>query len=498
MKGLIELELRDPKKGKVLRHIKDHNLVTNFFQEYYREVGPSKGLPVDYRIENMVGGVLLFKDQITAEASNVFIPPGNRMIGNACTGIVNGQGTMVTELGSYVDAECKWTEEGNYQQKWIWGSGQAVGSVGCVALTSKVMGFSGNGNETSDGYIQNGDYDLRGMNLGTEFARYTTDQNSTNYNYRSVLQKHGNFIDWIENRSILNNDTYSASVTGKFIVHRTIFPVDTIDFRHGQNINCFTTETFNIDVPDNVRADFMSKRRYAAGNSDSYRGGCSNTITRNASGAHWTMAYTSYIDMDERDIFCFHYNNEAITAQKITLPETVMEGLLNGASRIYFSDIIAVCDESKLVVFRYYSNQSNIYVIDLSNYTVTTITQKVPTGTHGATYPRYNISQILAYHAGVWYFRAYTEQSGGNRYLPFKIDTVSNRAAVMNGYAYYENSGNYGQQIFPDAEYPLVNLIGQGYAFRRNAMYLATIYNLQSPIAKTADLELALTYTLTF
>ena len=133
MKGLIDIELRDPKKGVILRKIKDHNLVTNFFQEYFREAGPTKELPYNYTIEDMIGGVLLFRDQITADADNIQMPPGNRMIGNAATGTVNGQGTIITEMGSYVDAECKWTEDGDYQQKWIWGSGQAVGSIGCGA-----------------------------------------------------------------------------------------------------------------------------------------------------------------------------------------------------------------------------------------------------------------------------------------------------------------------------------------------------------------------------
>lgn len=490
MKGLIDIELRDPKKGVILRKIKDHNLVTNFFQEYFREAGPTKELPYNYTIEDMIGGVLLFRDQITADADNIQMPPGNRMIGNAATGTVNGQGTIITEMGSYVDAECKWTEDGDYQQKWIWGSGQAVGSIGCVALTSKVMGYAGNGNETSDGFIENSTYDIRNMNLGEQRNRSYSDQ-------RSLLQRHGNNIDMIDNRCVNNDGTYSAAVTGKFMVHRSIFPMTAIDFRHGINNKLFTTNTFNIDVPENVRADFMSKGRYLYGSNT--RGGYNYSITRDAYGAHWCMGYTGYIDMSERDVFCFHYNNEAITAQKITLPETVMTALLNGASRMSYSDITAVCDNTKLVVFRTRSDQSNIYVINLSNLTVTTITQKVPPQTHGGGYVYYDIRQIVAYHSGVWYLRAYTYRNNyGGCYMPFRVDTISNKAAVMNGRAYMENTDNYGNQIMPDADFPLVSVRGEGYAMRRNAMYLATIYNLSEPIPKTADLELALTYTLTF
>lgn len=73
-----------------------------------------------------------------------------------------------------------------------------------------------------------------------------------------------------------------------------------------------------------------------------------------------------------------------------------------------------------------------------------------------------------------------------------KIDAIKQSASRMNATSNMQSGITTG--------YPLAKLSrsGESVNFIRNSHYLATIYNLSTPVTKTADLSLEITYTLTF
>ena len=89
----------------------------------------------------MVGGLLLFKDQI--EVGSVYAPAGNVMVGNASNGIVNTGNP--NELGSYNSAESSFGET-SFTQVFDFTTSQANGNIACACLTSKWGGYAGYGN----------------------------------------------------------------------------------------------------------------------------------------------------------------------------------------------------------------------------------------------------------------------------------------------------------------------------------------------------------------
>ena len=94
----------------------------------------------------MVGGLLLFKDQI--QVGSVYAPAGNVMVGNASNGIVNTGNP--NELGSYNESESSFGDT-SFTQVFDFTTSQANGNIACVCLTSKWGGYAGYGNSSLTG-----------------------------------------------------------------------------------------------------------------------------------------------------------------------------------------------------------------------------------------------------------------------------------------------------------------------------------------------------------
>ena len=95
---------------------------------------------------NLVGGIFLFRDQITAPAE--YMPAGNLMVGNGAFGVSNS-GTP-TELGSYNEIESATGGTNSLTFVYDWGTSQANGTIGCICLTSENGGFIGYGNASGN------------------------------------------------------------------------------------------------------------------------------------------------------------------------------------------------------------------------------------------------------------------------------------------------------------------------------------------------------------
>ena len=249
MKGIVELKLKD-KNGNVVHEEKKHNTVTGFFAEYFRQLGPTKELPYEYTVENAIGGILLFQNSISG--TPIRLPHGNKMIGNAVVGVVNGSGTDVSEMGSYVAADCKWVDEDTYQEKFEWTPSQAIGTIGCVCLTSKGWGYIGEGNETSGGkYVNNGTYSPTYMNIGSSHSKAMGTYSDYILCYRSGIcyTMSSNFESHFRNGAITINGYYA--------------PFDSVNFKDGVLTKSLLEFTQNYSISNEYTADIVSMNRYS-------------------------------------------------------------------------------------------------------------------------------------------------------------------------------------------------------------------------------------------
>ena len=140
MKGKTIIELTDVKTKKK-EVLKDDNLVTDVLEKILTlnpnglltNINKDTFYPI---VENIVGGILLFKDKITEDKNTSFVSTSNECIGYA------GQVEGVQEnplQGSFNKQESKATSNG-YKFVWDFGTSKANGKISSVCLTNAKAG----------------------------------------------------------------------------------------------------------------------------------------------------------------------------------------------------------------------------------------------------------------------------------------------------------------------------------------------------------------------
>ena len=519
MKGKVELILKD-KDGNIVHREEKHNMVTNFFNEYFRPLGITRAYPVDYDIPNMVGGILLMENSITESATNIRIPAGNKMVGNGVVGLVNGSGTAVTELGSYVEGETGWQDNGDYKMTFEWTPSQANGTISAICLTSKSTGYMGLGNSSSKKSFYNYSYN----DISSGSSAYIP---QGNYNSRQVAPfnmpiavNSGNnnsfrAVDVRGIRAIYGHTNDHASISGKFAFNNYYFPKNSYDFYKGVSSSYVSTpeSTSLIDVPSNISSEFVGSLK--AGNTGliTYDGAnrimhfvCGNSYVYDDYNHHWNIQALANKSSDA--VYCFHYDidNDTLTADKVRLPSGVMEGLWKTMSADSKLNVALYCDGTTLVVHRYNINSPNnggssydstktscpIFFVDIANgtYTEGEINFNASSSTINPNY-------IWQYSPNKWYVML------DNYNRTMSVDAVLHKGLPMNGVF----DVSYHPGIFDSLDYELGSLT-HGYSitantnealyYKRNKRYIATIYNLQEAVTKTASLTMQITYTLSF
>jgi hypothetical protein len=157
LKGHCKIELTDKKTGKVESY-EEHNMITEFSQELFKQMGylrPNafanrESLPID----DLFGGVMLFNQAITEQtdmtgrhSSPLFPPADKEMVANASMAITGN--TAPEEMGQYNTRSSTSTAT---SRKFIfdWDTDEALGDIACVCLTSKYGGYKGVGNSYSN------------------------------------------------------------------------------------------------------------------------------------------------------------------------------------------------------------------------------------------------------------------------------------------------------------------------------------------------------------
>ena len=252
IKGHTTIDLKNVKTG-ITERFEDDNIVTNALNKYFEDVGFFNINPMhtaDIRnnlIPRLMGGVLLFDTQITANANNYICPSGVKMVGNGSYEVTSNDD--VTEMGSYNSSESGWTPDGKFKMVWDYSTSQANGNINCVCLTSAAHGYIGEGNSTS------GKVKASAMN-DYSYARSSVEINidgGLNQSQRIVhASRTTNTITMIDEHNLIKTVGFEdehMSATGKIKLKTYKVPLQKIDMRFGAGQQYMAVTETEVVVP---------------------------------------------------------------------------------------------------------------------------------------------------------------------------------------------------------------------------------------------------------
>lgn len=457
--GKTKIELYDVKRN--IKHIvKSENtfqksvLAHQFPMNPWLKQNPFNNAEwVNSPIVAMVGGLLLFKDQI--EVGSVYAPAGNVMVGNASNGIVNTGNP--NELGSYNSAESSFGET-SFTQVFDFTTSQANGNIACACLTSKWGGYAGYGNAS--------------MTAKTDLI--TPDRYHENTNTQSIqLAENGRGYTFsCENEVITVNEYRLISTVGS--VFHGGHTATTHDVS-GENDKITLFGTIKGVVPH-----YIGNNKFALqpiGNQESL-------INITTGNRYYWWEYDCELDTITRKSFV-NSSNDTIT---VAFSSYAGDVYLNSAPIFFRDGNIAIRNSSSNAILFFNTSTSElVYKTQVDRYIIA-----------NAGYGMWSVGMLTD---GLYIAQTKTPMYGNNYYL---IDTVKGTEKPINfctNFGYYE----YNVQLVP------TDYDGRGLArFLKNdcsekrqnyiaqsPFYLATINNLDSYVTKTANQTMKVTYTLT-
>lgn len=447
IKGHVKVELMDPATGKILKKSENHNLVTNALNYFFKQGGitnPSAFYAQAIRtdaLNQLFGGMMCFDAAISENAETVQVPAGVGMTANGARGILNSGAPI--ELGSYNETESGLQQDGSLKMVWDFSTSQGNGVVASVGLTSLYAGMKGIGNKSK-----------------------TSKANSYDPgNYNSLIGS----LSGISGTPVglYNNRIYSVqAVTG---VDRWTVKIYDAIYKRTDIRNTMTArevDEIEVSIPSAIQ-----NLRAADGGSDTqpvygamrqiYQKGSHAYILLICSEGSYVAAYWREYFSDANPWYAIDYDMATGAVSVVTLnPSTTGVPALTTASGQNY--LAGITDKWAII---------GATAINKANLAEAVTIENAPEGTSD-----YTQRTLTAYGTDIL-------EGGGLRY-----DIAAERALPVNG-------GHIGG-IGSLQDNPLFRFTGS--SILRDYTYLATIYNLEEPVTKTADKTMKVTYILSF
>lgn len=444
IKGHTTIELKDVKTGNVER-FDDDNMITNALAHIFQNFGRNGGnLITNTDIKNdiaktLLGGILALDTALTEQATNVTVPGGVGMTGNGCVDITSNDG--VTEMGSYNSAESGWQNDGTLKMVWDFTTTQANGTIACVCLTSANGGYVGIGNATSHASKSTG----RSL---TAYADDDGDMPIDNEDYGQDRIVRTSFADSIITIADIDDYTNYFEVA-KIKLHNHLVPLTKVDIRTTQTTSpkVSTTEVTTPSAFLDFIAASSNKSRQKVYSDD----GCK----------YWIFGDSIYNTFKNNTDYALLKIDTSNVATMITVRQNTGDDLIVSNRNFAVSN-------NKLV----FSDSSKTYFINLANLSditsVNTALGSIIDACNGRVYGDYYVADTVLKTC---------EPINRNDYDDDLRGRSSDNPIVAYQSSYADSSNIH---------------------FRHVLNYIATINNLSSPVAKTADKTMKITYVLSF
>lgn len=457
LKGETIIELTDVRTGEVEVH-KDSNMFTNAiadvintpstFCQFDRFVNITDSLfPI---LDKLLGGVVLFPEALEEDATKYFAPYSVDATGFAGN-VVNASTETRRGSKNLNESEPVLNDDGEtigYKYVWDFGTSQANGAIACVCLTHPTAGYNWYGCEDGNGRL----------------VRIATINNKVNGNYPNSgsTQLSGDRVALAASKFYYSEKGNLYSIIGgkdiyisSFVDGKTAVGLSNVHFRAFENA-AYGKKVFTIEGSEYV----------------------------SASGSKQLMKLSEGFAIG----LC-HSNNSSGSATvkwiKINMSSgAYTEGTWTINAQVHDAYGRCVCYAGYL--FWMASNVKGIYKINIDNPTDVTLIS-APEGKTLSTSGIMNILPNGVIIGSNYYMAAdaiHMCSNGGNGTTDTYRPGISNGLFCIGG-SYNNSWGGSSYCNFID------------YYFTFITPYLATINNLQSPVVKTADKTMKITYTIT-
>ena len=466
LKGKSVIELTNIKTGEKERH-EDCNLVTEAVQDvlsvnlmgmlynntYFNgNYGEGWMLPLK---KNIMGGILLYQEELEEKTDNIYAPYSNPLIGYASDDANN---TEDVKRGSRNLTESKEIDNG-FRFVWDFATSQANGTISAIALTNTL---AGKGTKYDNNYLVR-----LGSCTGVEVSGI--DAGIYRNNKRTFIGE-GYRLEMISRydstQAVLKKypaDYLHASLTTRSLTKMFQEPIEetTIEVGHAPVYSHYTG-----GKKDGTEAPYYS------GNSvyDYFYHGKDGKWYGIAKRYNYKYSYSSgdreYYDCTGYEWYLDTIDGTTCTSQKIAAPSGVSEFYGDGMSGKWM-----MCHSGTVLYRLDTTNVANIEKVSDITYV-------------SDYYLTYIVDDDMVIHG--WYFidgepRFYVGSTyNGSNYSWGRSQVTRYKTYALREWI-YGSSGNYYTVKELDLYTP----------------YLATINNLGTPVIKTADKTMKITYTIT-
>ena len=436
-KGHVKIELSDGQK------VEGDNMVTNALNQFFKNGGmtnPSALYASNIRtnpLYYLLGGVMCLDTALTQDADLVRVPPGVHMTANGARDVSNNGNP--TELGTYNTIESGMQPDGSLKMVWDWPTSGGNGTIASICLSSMYGGMLGVGNKVSN-------------------TSKTNAVNPSIYNSAISLGGYSGIPVGIKDNVLYCVQSfYNVS---EWTVNKYAMPYTQIDVR--DSINARLLETITVQIPAEIRN--IVNRSGGAGMAESYFFKNDTAVIyighKDSRGGYPTTAFS-----DEYPAYIIKYNigTGTVTAQVLNTTNTGISYPLVNQYSFYYgaSDEYAIIGNN---------------CVNLSNLADVRTIENLPSVQRLGESSYYGLEVITS--------KTFLS-SAGNYY----IETED-----PSGYPVNEYSRIAAQGALSDN--PLMMFAGN--CLIRDPRYIATIFNLSSPITKTADKTMKVTYVIRF
>lgn len=466
LKGKMTIELTDVKSGEK-DVIEEENMVTNALANIFAPLGHLMNTDTIYNQYNsyyakLLGGLLLFDNNIEENADQLFPPANANLVGCA---VYNTQNNTTGKMrGGYNQTESEFNSKQKYM-KFVYDftTSQANGVISCVALTHQMGGYTSYG--SSDAVNNNG------VNLALTPYNSTLHYAYPNCTGASTGDKYsGCTVGTTELLFLLDPDNDTAyyfkikSANKITIIKRRIYLKSVSIFENPYSQKALIEETELDDLATTLATNYISYN-FDVSNNCLYIFTCSAySIKPNES---WQVTRIKLSDYSIRQWVMTNTTNEQIST--------------NG-TRFAFAN-------NGFVYLKGYNSPYELYKFEIGNAANVVKIKRSGMSTIDG-WPVYAIN-------GRIYYQYFTNDS--NRSHVYVVNEETNECLKTEAYCTYTNNSN-TPCFTPVLNHPMILYCSYGSwstgPFFILANYLATINNLSESVTKTADKTMKITYTI--
>lgn len=459
IKGHVKIDIHNHNSGFTERIEKD-NMITNALNKIVPDwmgsnQAPNNGImPLATRA---LGGLMLFDNDLTEDADNVFFPNEAHLVAFA------GQETNADNprYGSKNASESHETSTG-YESVWDFGTSQANGSIKSLALTLRPGGSLRNNPFTGywDGYTLHSIRRLNGDRSGWPSPLVYDEENQEMYFIGEEGYSSSSVYD--SNRRIYTY-TFNMTIYKEYLPHNKWKVNDEADRADYPEV--VSQISYSID------SQSSDPRPYIMNGYDGY-------------------AYIVYADQNTSGDGSFTYYKLKLSDYSFELSEPVTVTV--SSVSLYGGMNGAIINNGKCILKGY--NRRWIYIVDLENPVI------VRSVDLGEGYWCMD-NAFTNFRNGVVKFTMVSNGASESRYYWYDALLYTDGWVVANA-PYREDTSSYDYYNSPHMLITDTLMVYGNKATRRAygymlANYLATICNLSSAIVKTAASSMKVTYTLT-